>query len=81
MIDEIERVLGITGSPFVWPIGSGSDFQGIYDFQKKQVHWYEKEGAGSKAVQEKLSSFEIEDPKLKEELETDLYNSFQEGPI
>ena len=79
LIDEIEKVLGITGSPFVWPIGSGSDFQGIYDFQKKQVHWYEKQSASNKATQEKFSSLEIEDPKLKEMLDVDIYNSFQEG--
>ena len=77
LMDEIEKVLGITGSPFVWPIGSGADFQGIYDFQTKQVHWYEKEGKANKPVQEKLKN--IDDPKLKETLESELYHSFQEG--
>ena len=77
LIDEIEKVLGLRASPFVWPIGSGADFQGIYDFQTKQVHWYEKEGKANRPTQEQLR--DIDDPKLKEKLEGELYNSFQEG--
>lgn len=77
LIDEIEKVLGITTSPFLWPMGSGSDFQGVYDLQKKQVHWYEKQNTSKGAAKEKLSG--MDDPKLKEILEAELYHSFQEG--
>ncbi len=31
LLDEIEKVLGIPASPAHWPIGSGSQFQGVYD--------------------------------------------------
>jgi peptide chain release factor 3 len=31
LMDEVEKVLGIPCSPVSWPIGSGTDFQGVYD--------------------------------------------------
>ncbi|NTV74630.1 MAG: peptide chain release factor 3, partial [Holophaga sp.] len=37
LLDEIERVLGIGAVPLNWPIGSGGDFQGVYDLQGGQV--------------------------------------------
>src|SRR5580765_859078 len=37
LLDEIERVLGITAVPFNWPIGQGPTFQGVYDLAARQV--------------------------------------------
>jgi peptide chain release factor 3 len=37
LLDEIERVLGMTAVPWNWPIGAGSAFQGVYDLQRQQV--------------------------------------------
>lgn len=40
LLDEIERTLGMTAVPFNWPIGEGSGFQGVYDFQQRQVLFF-----------------------------------------
>ncbi len=34
LIDEIERVLGMTAVPFSWPIGMGKSFHGVYDLRE-----------------------------------------------
>jgi peptide chain release factor 3 len=31
LLDELERVLGITPPPMNWPLGTGRDFRGVYD--------------------------------------------------
>jgi peptide chain release factor 3 len=43
LLDELEKVLGIRSSPVNWPIGMGSDFRGIYDVYKEQIHWFDSE--------------------------------------
>ncbi|HTS02823.1 MAG TPA: peptide chain release factor 3 [Thermoanaerobaculia bacterium] len=42
LMDEIERVLGIPCHPVTWPIGSGPDFQGVYDRWGKTLLRYER---------------------------------------
>ncbi|MBK8379401.1 MAG: hypothetical protein IPL14_16170 [Nitrospira sp.] len=42
LLDEIERTLGMTAVPFNWPIGEGSGFQGLYDFQHRQVLFFQR---------------------------------------
>ena len=42
LIDEVEKVLGMTIVPRNWPIGSGPDFQGLYELTSKEVHLYER---------------------------------------
>ncbi len=37
LLDEIERVLGITAVPMNWPIGQGSRFQGVYARDRQEV--------------------------------------------
>jgi peptide chain release factor 3 len=37
LIAEIEEVLGIDAVPLNWPVGSGSDFRGVYDRQGQQL--------------------------------------------
>jgi peptide chain release factor 3 len=34
LIDEIERVLGMSAVPFSWPIGMGKSFHGVYDLRE-----------------------------------------------
>ncbi len=40
LLDEIEKELGIATCPVNWPIGSGKEFKGIYDREKKCVISY-----------------------------------------
>jgi peptide chain release factor 3 len=37
LIDEIERVLGMSTVPFSWPIGMGKAFRGVYDLTGDRV--------------------------------------------
>ncbi len=46
LIDELERVLGIGAFPVNWPIGSGIDFQGVYDRHTRQMHLFERTVGG-----------------------------------
>ena len=42
LIEELENVLGINATPVMWPIGSGLQFEGIYDLIKNKVYLYRK---------------------------------------
>ena len=42
LIDEVEKVLGLTVVPLTWPIGSGLDFLGVYEIAEGQVHRFER---------------------------------------
>lgn len=42
LLEELEEVLGIRSCPMNWPIGSGIDFQGVYDREKQQVEVFRK---------------------------------------
>ena len=48
LMDEIERVLGIPCHPVTWPIGSGPDFQGVYDRWRKTLLRYGRGDFSSK---------------------------------
>ncbi|MDL1952325.1 GTP-binding protein, partial [Acidobacteria bacterium ACD] len=46
LMDEVEKVLGIPCVPLSWPVGSGPDFQGVYDLEGKRLLRYVRgEGA------------------------------------
>ena len=48
LLDEIEKVLGIPTSPVNWPIGAGSEFQGVYDRWSRNVLRFERAEGGSR---------------------------------
>ena len=37
LMDEIERELGMTVTPFTWPVGMGKNFRGVYDRRTDQM--------------------------------------------
>ncbi len=41
LLDEIEKVLGISTAPITWPIGMGRDLKGIYHFNEDRIYIYE----------------------------------------
>jgi peptide chain release factor 3 len=41
LLDEIERVLGITCAPVTWPIGMGRELAGIYHFGEDRIYIYD----------------------------------------
>ncbi|MHB2021063.1 MAG: peptide chain release factor 3 [Candidatus Xenobia bacterium] len=48
LLDEVEKVLGIGACPLNWPVGSGPDFQGVYDRRSKMLHMFERVEHGAR---------------------------------
>jgi len=46
LLDQIERVLGISAAPLNWPLGDGPDFRGVYDLEANAVLLYERQARG-----------------------------------
>ena len=66
LIDELETVLKIHTYPVNWPLGSGSDFRGVYDRLQKEAHLYERVAGG--AYKAPVSVLNISDPEFAYEL-------------
>lgn len=62
LLDEIERVLGLSAAPLNWPIGSGPTFQGVYDMRTQAVLRFEKTQHGAYRAPVQLS--DLDDPTL-----------------
>lgn len=43
LLDEIEKVLGITCFPMSWPIGQGAEFRGVYDRMHSKLLLFDKD--------------------------------------
>jgi peptide chain release factor 3 len=67
LLDELERVLGIGAFPVNWPIGSGSDFQGVFDRHTKMMHLFERTVGGK--FRAPVSIGGISDPVIRERLD------------
>ena len=48
LLDEIEKELGVATCPINWPIGSGKNFKGVYDRNKKAVVSFQDTEKGTK---------------------------------
>lgn len=42
LLDEIETVLKIAASPINWPLGTGKEFKGVYNFYTDTIHVYQQ---------------------------------------
>jgi peptide chain release factor 3 len=42
LLDEIENVLKIVAAPINWPLGTGKDFVGVYNFYTDVIHVYQQ---------------------------------------
>jgi len=69
LLDELERVLGLDAFPVNWPIGTGFDFQGVYDRRAKQMHLFERTVGGQ--YRAPVSIVGWQDPILRERLDDD----------
>ena len=76
LLDEIEQVLALQVSPMNWPIGSGSDFQGVYDLQNHQVLLFERTARGKFRAPVQVSDFY--DPLLVETIGTRAYHQLRD---
>ena len=61
LLDEVERELGIETYAMNWPIGSGKDFQGVYDREKSELVFFSGMSGRNKA--DKLS-VDLYDPQV-----------------
>ena len=50
LMDEIERVLGVSAAPMNWPLGDGSDFRGVYDLVQRGLLLYERQRGGQRTA-------------------------------
>jgi peptide chain release factor 3 len=64
LLDEIERVLDLPCTPLNWPIGSGPEFQGVFDRESQRLLRFERgESAAHKAAMQVSS---IDDAALRQ---------------
>ncbi|HZN39459.1 MAG TPA: peptide chain release factor 3 [Planctomycetota bacterium] len=66
LMDEVEKVLGITVVPATWPIGSGDGFRGVYSLRDKQVFLFER--TAHNATKALVQTTGPSDPVLREGL-------------
>ncbi|MFC7335549.1 peptide chain release factor 3 [Haloferula chungangensis] len=76
LLDDLENVLGIHAFPLNWPLGDGPRFKGVYDREKKQVHLFERTPKGAFKAAVEVS--DISDPRVKEKLDSDVYDQVTE---
>jgi peptide chain release factor 3 len=76
LMEEIERVLGMRSCPMNWPVGMGSNFQGVYDREQGHVEIFHGGDHGQRQVQTETSG--ADDPRLKEVIGEDLWQKLQD---
>ena len=67
LLDELERVLGIGAFPVNWPIGTGFEFQGVFDRREKQVYLFERTVGGKYRAPVSIGG--LSDPVIRERLD------------
>ena len=68
LLDEVERELGIETYAMNWPIGSGKDFQGVYDREKSELVFFS--GVSGKNKADKLT-IDLYDPQVAQILDSE----------
>lgn len=76
LLDDIEKVLGISTCPMNWPIGCGKEFKGVYDRDKKEVSLFQAAMNGQREVDVKTIS--ISDSALVSEIGQDFYEKLKD---
>jgi peptide chain release factor 3 len=71
LMDELESVLGIHAYAMNWPLGTGTDFAGVYDRLNKQVHFFQRTTGG--AYRAPVSIHGLEDAAVREALSEHAY--------
>jgi len=71
LLDELERVLGIGAFPINWPIGTGFEFQGVYDRHTKFMHLFERTVGGQYQAPVEIGG--IDDPIIRGRLDDETY--------
>ena len=77
LLDEIEKELGIATCPINWPIGSGKEFKGVYERDKKQISTFEAVSTGG-AKEAKTTCVDIESEDAMDIIGEDKYEQLTE---
>ena len=72
LMEQIESELGIQTYPVNWPIGSGKEFKGVYDRDKKHIISFEASG-GQHQVE--ATEVDLSDPSLDSLIGEDLHST------
>ena len=76
LLDELENVLGIGAFPVNWPLGSGTEFKGVYDRQVKSLHLFERTRMGAYRAPVTITS--LDEPLVREQVDPGVYSRFVE---
>lgn len=76
LLEEIENVLGIKSYPINWPIGSGSNFRGVFERQENTIQVFNDGKHGQVAVESVKGN--VEDEVFKDLLGQELHNKLME---
>ena len=68
LLDELERELGIETYAMNWPIGSGKDFQGVYDREKSELLFFSGVSGKNKAGKHAIDLY---DPQVAQLLDSE----------
>ena len=60
LLDEIETSLGMPAAPLTWPIGSGREFKGVFDFRTERIRLFEP---GEDRLPTDVREIEFNDPE------------------
>jgi peptide chain release factor 3 len=77
LLDELESVLQAHVFPVNWPLGTGFDFQGVFDRQQNAVHLFDRL-AGGGSHKAPVSIGHISDPFVQKRLDETSYGKVVE---
>lgn len=72
LMQQIESELGIQTYPVNWPIGSGKEFKGVYDRDKKHIISFEASGGQHQVA---ATEVDLSDPSLDSLIGEDLHST------
>lgn len=72
LMGQIESELGIQTYPVNWPIGSGKEFKGVYDRDKKHIISFEASGGQHQVA---ATEVDLSDPSLDSLIGEDLHST------
>lgn len=76
LLEQIEEELGIETYPVNWPIGSGRDFKGVYDRNKREIIAFTANSGGAREVN--ATELTLDDAHLADILGEELHGILQE---
>jgi peptide chain release factor 3 len=76
LLDDLERVLGLAAFPVNWPIGTGFEFQGVFDRASRQVHLFERTIGGQFRAPVAVGAFD--DPLIRGRLSAETFAKVSE---